>query len=172
MTSLSLEVALVDSLALRRARSKWGLGGTCVNVGCIPKKLMHQAASLNQSLKDAEAFGWQFDLKSRTIDWQILRGAVQNHIRSLNWGHRVQLNENNVDYMNAYGTFIDSHTLQAVSDKKKEVVYGENIVIATGIRPKYPQIPGVEEGITSDDVFLLSQPPGKTLVVGGSCEYL
>ncbi|CDW53378.1 thioredoxin reductase 2 [Trichuris trichiura] len=158
--------------------SKWGLGGTCVNVGCIPKKLMHQAALLNQSLKDAEAFGWQFDLKSKIIDWQKLRGAVQNHIRSLNWGHRVQLNENvshlpfsKVDYMNAYGTFIDSHTIQAVGDKKKEVVYGENIVIATGIRPKYPQIPGVEEGITSDDLFCLAHPPGKTLVVGGSCEY-
>uniref|UniRef100_A0A5S6QG76 Thioredoxin-disulfide reductase n=1 Tax=Trichuris muris TaxID=70415 RepID=A0A5S6QG76_TRIMR len=131
-------------------------------------KLMHQAALLNQSLKDAESYGWQFDLKSNTVDWRILRNAVQNHIRSLNWGHRVQLKDNKVDYLNAYGTFIDAHTLRAVGNKKEEIVHGRNIVIATGIRPKYPQIPGVEEGISSDDLFGLSHPPGKTLVVGGS----
>uniref|UniRef100_A0A665X1H4 Thioredoxin reductase 2, tandem duplicate 1 n=1 Tax=Echeneis naucrates TaxID=173247 RepID=A0A665X1H4_ECHNA len=70
----------------------WGLGGTCVNVGCIPKKLIHQAALFGTALKDAKKYGWQIS-EPVCHDWATMMEGVQNHVRSLNWGHRVQLQD-------------------------------------------------------------------------------
>lgn len=70
----------------------WGLGGTCVNVGCIPKKLYHQAALLGKSLYDAKSYGWNVS-DTYSHDWETLLSAVISHIKSLNWGHRVQLKQ-------------------------------------------------------------------------------
>jgi thioredoxin reductase (NADPH) len=122
--------------------------------------------------------------------------AVQDHIGSLNWGYRVALREKNVNYLNAYGVFVDSHTLECTDRAKKVVrrsprtlqpsftftffcfltpvsrqtrVTARRFLVATGGRPKYPGIPGDREfGITSDDFFSLPTPPGRTLVVGAS----
>ncbi len=88
-----------------------GLGGTCVNVGCIPKKLMHQAAILGKSLKDARKFGWDFP-DEVTHSWQKMKDAVQEHIGTLNWNHRVLLREKNVTYLNSYGTFVGTHKIK------------------------------------------------------------
>lgn len=96
---------------------------------------------------------------------------VQNHVRSLNWGHRVQLQEKSVKYLNAKGSFLDDHTIKAVSkDGKETILTAENVVIAVGGRPRFPSdVPGaMEYGISSDDIFSLRKPPGKTLVVGAS----
>uniref|UniRef100_A0A8C1CQP3 thioredoxin-disulfide reductase (NADPH) n=1 Tax=Cyprinus carpio carpio TaxID=630221 RepID=A0A8C1CQP3_CYPCA len=162
----SKEVAVLDFVEPSLKGTKWGLGGTCVNVGCVPKKLMHQAALLGTALRDARKYGWQIP-ESQTA----MAKAVQNHMKSLNWGHRVQLQDKKVKYLNMKGSLVDEHTVRAVDAKGKEMkMSARNIVFAAGGRPKYPtHVPGAEEfGITSDDVFWLNESPKKTLVVGAS----
>ncbi|KRX95068.1 Thioredoxin reductase 2, mitochondrial, partial [Trichinella pseudospiralis] len=168
--SFGKKVAILDYVKPSVHGSSWGLGGTCVNVGCIPKKLMHQSALIGQAIRDAKSFGWNVASESKILfNWDNLRVNVQKHIRSLNWGYRVQMNQNSVTYLNAYGSFVDANTIKAVDKANKEkIITSKDIVIATGLRPKYPEIEGAEEGISSDDIFSLPRPPAKTLVVGGS----
>lgn len=95
---------------------------------------------------------------------------AQMHIKSLNFGYRSELMSNAVKYLNAYATFVDAKTVKAVDKKGKEtMITADTFVIATGGRPRYPDIPGAQEHcITSDDVFAMRTPPGRTLVVGAS----
>ncbi|CAG0878856.1 unnamed protein product [Darwinula stevensoni] len=167
--SLGMKVAVFDYVIPTPLGTTWGLGGTCVNVGCIPKKLMHQAALLGQAIKDAKSYGWEVP-DNVNHKWEDLVMEVQNYIGSLNWGYRVALRDKNVDYFNAFASFVDPHTVKSLDKKKKEkVVTAEKFIIATGLRPRYPDIPGATEyGITSDDIFSLPYPPGKTLCVGAS----
>uniref|UniRef100_A0A2P2HXB3 thioredoxin-disulfide reductase (NADPH) n=1 Tax=Hirondellea gigas TaxID=1518452 RepID=A0A2P2HXB3_9CRUS len=166
---LGAKVAVVDFVKPTPSGTTWGLGGTCVNVGCIPKKLMHQAAVLSHCLEDSVAFGWKTPEKI-SHDWAALVEGVQSHIGSLNWGYRVQLRDKKVDYINAYAKFTDPHTLQTVDRRGKErTITADQIVLAAGGRPRYPDIPGAKEYcITSDDIFSLPHAPGKTLLVGAS----
>ncbi|XP_028038155.1 thioredoxin reductase 1, mitochondrial isoform X2 [Bombyx mandarina] len=167
--NLGAKVTVLDYVTPSPQGTKWGLGGTCVNVGCIPKKLMHQAALLGESIHEAVAYGWEVpSLDAIKINWPALTEAVQNHIKSVNWVTRVDLREKKIDYVNGLGEFKDPHTLIATlkNGSKKEIT-AKNIVIAVGGRPHYPDIPGaVEYCISSDDIFSLGHPPGKTLVVG------
>ena len=90
--ALGARTCVLDFVKPSWAGTAWGLGGTCVNVGCIPKKLMHTAALLGESLHDAEAFGWTgLDFGAIKHDWEKLVGAVQDHVSSLNFGYRVAL---------------------------------------------------------------------------------
>lgn len=162
--------------------------GTCVNVGCIPKKLMHTAATLGDRMADSIDFGWthvgqpdeygmtdtakQKFLSSRSsnFSWQTMVGNVQDHIRSLNFKYRVDLRGKGIDYINALGRFVDPHTVET-TDKKgnKTTVTADKVVIAVGGRPAYPDIPGaLEYAISSDDIFSFKKTPGKTLVIGAS----
>ncbi|XP_061672526.1 thioredoxin reductase 2, tandem duplicate 2 isoform X2 [Syngnathoides biaculeatus] len=164
------KVAVLDYVEPSLKGTKWGLGGTCVNVGCIPKKLMHQAALLGTAVKDAKKYGWQLS-EPISHEWVIMAEAVQNHVRSLNWGHRVQLQDKKVKYLNMRASLVDEHTVKARTKAGKEMTLtAKNIVIATGGRPKIPtNIPGaMEHGITSDDIFWMKESPRKTLVVGAS----
>nr|XP_042909659.1 thioredoxin reductase 2, mitochondrial isoform X2 [Parasteatoda tepidariorum] len=166
---LGKKVAVLDYVDPSIRGTTWGLGGTCVNVGCIPKKLFHQASLLGKTIENSQKYGWITD-ENVKHNWNVLSTAVTNHIKSLNWGHRVQLKQKNVDYFNAKGSFIGAHEIETI-DKfgKKQVLTAENIVIAVGGRPKYPNIPGASEFcLSSDDIFSLKTPPGKTLVIGGS----
>ncbi|XP_018341059.1 PREDICTED: thioredoxin reductase 1, mitochondrial isoform X3 [Trachymyrmex septentrionalis] len=165
---LGAKVAVLDYVTPSPLGTTWGLGGTCVNVGCIPKKLMHQAALLGEAIHEAATFGWQLDPKSVKIDWEALRTAVQNHVKSVNWVTRVELRTKKVEYFNALGHFKDAHTVVGITKKGEEkILTAKNILIAVGGRPKYPDIPGAKEyGITSDDIFSLERAPGKTLIVG------
>ncbi|KYO36441.1 thioredoxin reductase 1, cytoplasmic isoform X1 [Alligator mississippiensis] len=164
------KVMVLDYVTPTPLGTSWGLGGTCVNVGCIPKKLMHQAALLGQALKDSHKFGWQFTEEAVKHSWETMTEAVQNYIGSLNWGYRVALRDNKVTYENAYGEFVGPHTIKATNTKGKEKLYtAEKFIIATGERPRYLNIPGDKEYcISSDDLFSLPYCPGKTLVVGAS----
>ncbi|XP_055976320.1 thioredoxin reductase 2, mitochondrial isoform X1 [Sorex fumeus] len=167
---LGKKVAVLDYVDPSPRGTRWGLGGTCVNVGCIPKKLMHQAALLGGMLQDAPHYGWEVAPPARH-DWGKMAEAVQNHVRSLNWGHRVQLQDRKVKYFNLKARFVDKHTVCGAAKGGKEMLLSaQHIVIATGGRPRYPeQIEGaLEYGITSDDIFWLKESPGKTLVVGAS----
>lgn len=87
------KVAVLDYVTPTPLGTKWGIGGTCVNVGCIPKKLMHQAALLGEAVHDAAAYGWSVDPAAVKIDWQKLRESVQNHVKSVNWVTRVDLRD-------------------------------------------------------------------------------
>ncbi|XP_047674952.1 thioredoxin reductase 2, tandem duplicate 2 [Tachysurus fulvidraco] len=168
---LGQSVAVLDYVEPSERGTTWGIGGTCVNVGCIPKKLMHQAALLGTALKnDSKKYGWQVS-GSVSHDWTSMAGSVQNYVKSLNWGHRVQLQDKKVKYLNMKGSLLDPHTIRGLNTRGQEAtVTARNIVIATGGRPKYPtHVPGARQhGITSDDLFWLKESPGKTLVVGAS----
>ncbi|XP_023668175.2 thioredoxin reductase 2, tandem duplicate 2 isoform X1 [Paramormyrops kingsleyae] len=164
------KVAVLDYVDPSPKGTKWGLGGTCVNVGCIPKKLMHQSALLGGALKDAAKYGWNVPHQPSHC-WATMSLAVQNYVKSLNWGHRVQLQDRKVKYFNLKGQLTDGHTVIGTNKSGKETVLtAQDIVIATGSRPKYPvHVPGaVEHGISSDDIFWMKESPGKTLVVGAS----
>ncbi|XP_054496263.2 thioredoxin reductase 3 isoform X3 [Agelaius tricolor] len=167
--ALGKKVMVLDYVVPTPLGTSWGLGGTCVNVGCIPKKLMHQAALLGQALQDSRKYGWQYEEQVKH-NWETMVEAVQNYIGSLNWGYRVSLREKSVTYLNSYGEFVEPHKIKA-TNRKGQVTYhtAETFVLATGERPRYLGIPGDKEFcITSDDLFSLPYCPGKTLVVGAS----
>lgn len=163
------KILVLDFVTPTPHGTRWGLGGTCVNVGCIPKKLMHQAALLGQAVQDSRNYGWKIE-ETVKHDWDKMTEAVQNYIGSLNWGYRVALRERKVTYENAYGQFVGPHRIKATNNKGKEKIYtAEKFLIATGERPRYLGIPGDREFcISSDDLFSLPYCPGKTLVVGAS----
>lgn len=164
---LGKKVAVADFVKPTPGGSAWGVGGTCVNVGCIPKKLMHYAALLGEARKDQEACGWG-PAKEGPIDWEKMVDTVNNHVKSLNWGYRKLMNEASVKYYNSLATFVDAHTLELKDKKgKTERVTAENIIIAVGGRPNYLEVPGAREFCyTSDDLFWLKKAPGRTLVIG------
>jgi len=162
--------------------STWGLGGTCTNVGCIPKKLCHEAGIISETLSMAPAYGFQMDRAMKKItpykigvehNWTGLIEEVQNYIHKQNFSYRAKLNEVSVQYMNAYAEFEDPNTLVLTNiDDQKSRISGCNILLAIGCRPKYLKIPGGRREdalcITSDDIFSIPYPPGKTLIVGAS----
>uniref|UniRef100_A0A673TQZ5 Thioredoxin reductase 1, cytoplasmic n=1 Tax=Suricata suricatta TaxID=37032 RepID=A0A673TQZ5_SURSU len=162
------KILVLDFVTPTPRGTRWGLGGTCVNVGCIPKKLMHQAALLGQAVQDSRNYGWKIE-ESVKHDWDKMTEAVQNYIGSLNWGYRVSLREKKVTYENAYGQFVGPHRIKATSKGREKIYTAEKFLIATGERPRYLGIPGDKEFcISSDDLFSLPYCPGKTLVVGAS----
>lgn len=166
-----LKVAVYDFVKPTPIGTTWGLGGTCVNVGCIPKKLMHQASILGESMHDAKEFGWQIpDVEGEKHSWEKMIGNVQAHIKGLNWGYKADLRSKSVKYFNELASFTGPNTIKAVNKKGEEkVVTAAKFILATGGRPVYPDIPGAKEfGITSDDIFSMPNDPGKTLLVGAS----
>lgn len=167
--ALNKKVAVFDFVKPTPLGTTWGLGGTCVNVGCIPKKLMHQAALLGEAVNDSMKYGWAVE-ESYKHNWKILRDAIQDHIGSLNFAYRVQLREKNVTYVNAYAKFIGPHQIEAVNKKGKVTTHtSSKYLLAPGLRPNYLDCPGAKEYcITSDDLFALKHCPGKTLLVGAS----
>ncbi|PAV85471.1 hypothetical protein WR25_09459 [Diploscapter pachys] len=168
--SFGAKVALVDCVEPTPHGTSWGIGGTCANVGCIPKKLMHHACVVGKEVDHAKTYGWK-DVEKKGHDWATLTQVVDERIKSNNWIYRVQLNEKGIKYYKAWASFVDKNTVKTVSaDKKKTeiLIRAPKIVVATGLRPKYPDIPGAEHGITSDDFFTWKNPPGKTLVAGAS----
>jgi len=163
---LGAKVAVLDFVKPSPLGTTWGLGGTCVNVGCIPKKLMHNAALLGEHTHSAKEFGWEINEEPKH-NWETLRDNVQDHIRSLNFGYRVQLREQGVTYINKLGSFVNENTLECVDKKgNKENITAARFVIAVGGRPSPLNIPGGEYAISSDDLFSLKEAPGKTCVIG------
>ena len=95
--SYKQKVLLLDFVKPSPAGTKWGLGGTCVNVGCIPKKLFHTAALHGEARGASKAYGWQE--ASSTFDWTTLKQSVNDHIRSLNFSYRGEMLEAGVKYV-------------------------------------------------------------------------
>jgi thioredoxin/glutathione reductase (selenoprotein) len=169
-----VRVACADFVKASPAGTTWGVGGTCVNVGCIPKKLMHIAATMGENTHDLAAFGWtqksggNVELKH---DWDALCKGIRSYIKdTLNQGLLDGFSANNVAYHNAYATLKDRHTiLLEGADGVQKTVTSKNILLAAGGRPNDGGYPGAKEYcITSDDLFWLKEAPGKTLVVGAA----
>uniref|UniRef100_A0A1A9W6Z9 FAD/NAD(P)-binding domain-containing protein n=1 Tax=Glossina brevipalpis TaxID=37001 RepID=A0A1A9W6Z9_9MUSC len=165
--SLGAKVACLDFVRPTPFGTRWGVGGTCVNVGCIPKKHMHQAALLGNAIEDASHFGWSVP-SDYALNWKKLVTEIQNNVKSTNWLIKVEMRTKGITYFNGIGSFIDQNTLKVkMVNGSEQQITGKFILIAIGNRPVYPKIPGaLEYGITSDDLFSLSKPPGKTLCVG------
>ncbi|TVP91536.1 MAG: glutathione-disulfide reductase [Pseudomonadaceae bacterium] len=137
------------------------LGGTCVNVGCVPKKLFAYAAHFAEDLADAAGYGW--DLAAPGFTWQRLRDNKTAEIQRLNGIYRTMLTGAGVTLIDGRARLVDSHTV-AVGD---QTYTAERIVIATGGWPFIPDFPGREHVISSNEVFYLDELPKRTLVVGG-----
>lgn len=162
------KVAVLDFVKPSPAGTSWGLGGTCVNVGCIPKKLMHNAALIKETVHaDAAAFGLKY--KTEEHSWEDMRINVQNHIKGLNFKYRVNLRENQVTYLNKLGKLKDKNTIE-VTDKNGVTteLTAARFLIAVGGRPTPLDCEGAELAVSSDDIFALQKSPGKTLCVGAS----
>jgi len=164
-------VAVLDYVKPSPLGSKWGIGGTCVNVGCIPKKLMHKAALHGEDMHNAAKFGWA-GAEGVQCNWEKLVSQVQDYIHTLNYGYKEQLKSEDVEYLNCYGTFVDPHTIQCDYGPGNEAqnctITARRIVIAVGGRPNALTCPGGEFALSSDDIFMHPTNPGKVCVVGAS----
>jgi len=136
------------------------LGGTCVNVGCVPKKIMWYTANHAHQFDHAADYG--FDVAVNGHDWAGLKSRRDAYVRRLNGIYESNLDKSGVTYLAGAARFVDAHTV-AVGEGEYSA---ERIVIATGGRPIVPDIPGAEYGITSDDFFDLDERPERVLVVG------
>ncbi len=136
-------------------------GGTCVNVGCVPKKLLVQAGEYAGWVEDSHGFGW--DTKPGHHNWRALIAAKDREISRLNGIYRRLLEGAGATIFDARAVFIDPHTL----DVGGKTVSAERIVIAVGGRPSIPNIPGSEHGIVSDAAFFLPDMPQRVAILGG-----
>ncbi|MFL9925638.1 glutathione-disulfide reductase [Herbaspirillum lusitanum] len=143
------------------AESKY-LGGTCVNVGCIPKKLMSYSAHFHEDFDDAAGYGWTLKDKP-SFDWAALIAAKDKEILHLNGIYRKLLDGAGVAIHEGYATVEDAHTV-SVNGKRYTA---QHILIATGGHPSAPDIPGKEFGISSDEFFHLKGLPRRAVVMGG-----
>jgi glutathione reductase (NADPH) len=138
------------------------LGGTCVNVGCVPKKIMWNAADLGSALEDAADYG--FDLSARGVDWASLKNKRDTYIERLNGMYAANLAKRSVELVRARASFTDARTVTAAGRS----LSADHIIIASGGRPRLPAIPGAELGISSDGFFELGTRPQRAAVVGSS----
>ncbi|UHQ55961.1 MULTISPECIES: glutathione-disulfide reductase [Microbulbifer] len=137
------------------------MGGTCVNVGCVPKKLFVYASAFSEDFEDSVGFGWQPGKPS--FDWATLRDNNAAEIGRLNGIYRNLLANSGVQTFDARARLTGPHTV-AVGDQEFSA---ERILVATGSWPFVPEIPGREYAITSNEIFSLQSFPQRILVVGG-----
>ncbi|QBY04464.1 glutathione-disulfide reductase [Thalassotalea sp. HSM 43] len=136
------------------------LGGTCVNVGCVPKKVMWYAGQIADAVHLSKDYG--FDLTAGKLDWAKLVDSREAYISRIHASYDNVLGKNNVEVINGFGKFVGSNAIEV----NGEVYTADHILIATGGRPSIPNIPGAEHGITSDGFFALTEQPQRVAVVG------
>ena len=135
-------------------------GGTCVNIGCVPKKFMVYAAEYGFAAEDSHGFGW--DTPKGSHDWSTLIAAKDKEIARLNGIYKRLLDQAGAKIFEAKARFIDAHTLEVGGQR----ITAERIVIATGGHPTRLDIPGAELGIVSDDAFYLNEMPKRIAIIG------
>ena len=138
------------------------LGGTCVNVGCVPKKLFVYASHVLEDLEDGEGYGWSNKEKPK-FSWQMLLRNKNTEITRLNGIYRNLLGNSGAEIIEGRARFVNEHTV-AVNGKN---ITAKRIVIATGSWPFVPEFVGNELAITSNEFFFLEQLPKAAVVVGG-----
>ena len=144
--ALGLKVAIFDYVSPSPQGSTWGLGGTCVNVGCIPKKLMHIAAQNHEHHKASGSFGWSSgESDSVQHDWMSLRNSIQSYIKQINFGYVSKMSELSIDYINAKASFVDDKSVKfnykdpfadAADAGTEYQIRAKDFVIAVGGRPR------------------------------------
>lgn len=138
------------------------LGGTCVNVGCVPKKLFVYGSHYGHDFHDAQAYGWDVDQMPK-LDWKRLITNKNAEIERLNGIYARLLDRAGVKLIVGKATFLDSHTIQV----GEEIFTADKILVATGGRPFVPEFPGREHVITSNEAFFLPDLPKRVCIVGG-----
>lgn len=136
------------------------LGGTCVNVGCVPKKLYMTGSRYPALAEDAAAYGWDFDVPKPR--WRTLTRNVNAELRRLNDIYDRLLEKSGVHLVRGWGIVEDPHTVRI----REDVLTAERLLIATGSWPWMPDIPGLEHVITSNEVFDLPELPEHILIIG------
>lgn len=138
-------------------------GGTCVNVGCVPKKIMVNAAEYGSWLEESAAFGWDVPgVRDRTFDLAKLAAARDAEVARLNGIYKKMLAGAGCTVFDARATLLDAHTLDVGGQR----VTADKIIVATGGRALRPNIPGAEHGILSDHVFDMKKVPKRMVCVG------
>ena len=137
------------------------VGGTCVNVGCVPKKIMWFAANTASHIKNARGFG--FDIQQKGFSWQELKNKRDDYIEGITDWYDGYLKDLGIDYFQGFAKLIDKNTV-SVGDKKYTA---QHIVLAPGGEPLVPNLDGSEYGITSDGFFELDSLPNKVAIIGG-----
>jgi len=138
------------------------LGGTCVNVGCVPKKLFVYASEFSQSFKDSEGFGYTVDQQPK-FNWATLRDNKTAEIVRLNGVYQRMLENSGVEIIDGLGEFVSQHEVKVGN----QVYSAKNILVATGSWPFKPDIPGAEHVLTSNEFFYMDDFPKHSIVVGG-----
>ncbi len=144
------------------------LGGTCVNRGCVPKKLMVYASRFPKYLSESAGYGW--DMEAHSFNWNEMITDVNNEVKRLNNIYQRMVDTAEVKIFPVHAKLLDGHTLE-VGDEK---VTAERILIAVGGEPVKPGIPGIEHAITSDGMFEMTQQPKRMVILGGGyigCEF-
>lgn len=137
------------------------LGGTCVNVGCIPKKLLVYAAHFHEEFRNSAGFGWS--LGERAVDWNQLLSNKDREIERLNGVYDRLLRNANVEILRGSARLVDPNTVEVDG----RTFSARHILVATGGWPTRPEIPGIELGITSNEAFYLETLPKRVVIVGG-----
>ncbi|WP_457787243.1 glutathione-disulfide reductase [Pseudomonas sp. PL-6] len=137
------------------------LGGTCVNVGCVPKKLLVYGAHFAEDFEQAGGFGWS--LGEANFDWATLIANKNREIQRLNGIYRNLLESSGVSLFEGHARILDAHSVEVNGQRHS----AERILIATGGWPQIPDIPGREHAISSNEAFFLETLPKRVLVVGG-----
>ena len=137
------------------------VGGTCVNLGCVPKKVMWYGAQVAETI-NTYAKDYGFDVKTEAFNFETLKANRQAYIDRIHASYERGFDGNGVERIYDYATFVDAHTVEVAG----QLYTAPHILIATGGHAFYPDIPGAEYGITSDGFFELDAVPKRTAVVG------
>lgn len=144
------------------------LGGTCVNLGCVPKKLMVYAGRYAHAFREAEAYGWTVPAPS--FDWATLVRNKEKEVTRLNGVYGRLLEGSGVQVVRGWARFVGPRAVSVGG----QVYEGQNVLLATGSKPWRPELPGVEHSVVSDQLFSLPKLPERILVVGAGyigCEF-
>jgi len=145
------------------------LGGTCVNVGCVPKKVTWYAAFIRETMHDAKSYGFHFE-ETQPFDWPYFKKKRDAYVKRLNGIYEKNLNNDKVEYVHGRATFVDKHSVEVTKDDgSKDLIKAKKILIAVGGKPVIPSeevVPGASLGTTSDGFFELEQQPKKVAIIG------
>ena len=161
-------VAAADGIRVALAEED-RYGGTCVIRGCVPKKLMVFASEFSSAMEDARSYGW--DAGDAFFDWGVFKTKLNAELDRLECVYRRLLANSGVETFDQRARIVDENTVELTDGTRKTAKF---VLIATGGRPVYPEVPGAELGITSDDVFHLEKLPQSMLIIGGgyiACEF-
>ncbi len=136
------------------------LGGTCVNVGCVPKKVMWNTAQVAETLQLASDYG--FGVETGGFQWRKLKSARDAYVERLNGIYARNLDGSGVSLVRGTGRFVSDHIVEVDGERYE----APHILVATGGQPTVPDLPGAELGITSDGFFTLAEQPHNVLVIG------